>query len=227
MKETGLIFSTDMVKAIQDGRKTQTRRIIKPQPHEEEYLEVGNFTPALIDKDGEMYPADYQIFGAYTSDGELTWKCPYGQVGDRLWVRETFAIGSYTHKKWAEIHYKAGGSLLIFKGWNDWLEKNTQYGGSTVGDGDKWRSSRFIPKWASRITLEITEVRVERLNQITEEDAIAEGAIVKHSEDTDEAGYSFRLGFIDLWDSLNAKRGDWASNPWVWVISFKVFDDSR
>ena len=92
MKETGIIMSGNHPKLVMDGIKTQTRRVILPQPHEEEYLEVGKYTPALVDKDGEQYPADFEVFGASTLDGEIAWKCPYGQVGDRLYCRENYYI---------------------------------------------------------------------------------------------------------------------------------------
>ena len=85
MKERPILFSSSMVRAILNGSKSQTRRVIKPQP--DESIQVGHYHPALVDKDGEQYPGD-EVFGAYTEDGEYAWKCPYGQVGDRLWVRE-------------------------------------------------------------------------------------------------------------------------------------------
>ncbi|MBU2685748.1 MAG: hypothetical protein KKF27_21110, partial [Gammaproteobacteria bacterium] len=96
MSEKPIIFSGPMVKAILEGRKTMTRRVIKPQPdlglcefERYSHIHVGIYNPALVDKDGNLYPGD-EIFGAYTDDGEWGWKCPYGQPGDRLWVRETF-----------------------------------------------------------------------------------------------------------------------------------------
>jgi len=208
MKETGIIMSGNHPRLILDGIKTQTRRVIKPQPHEEEALEVGIYTPALIDKDGQLYPADYQLFGAYTLDGEITWKCPYGQVGDRLWVRETHFIGGIKPDEWA--WYKAGFD----------------------GDADAvvWRPSIHMPRWASRITLEITDIRVERVQNITEEDALVEGitkddAMVAHSEHDERVGMydiCYADAFQRLWDSLNAKRGySWEVNPFVWVLSFR------
>jgi len=198
-----IIFNTAMVKAILDGPKTQTRRVMKPQPYEEEYLVVGNYTPALVDKNGDQYPADYQLFGAYTEDGELTWKCPYGQVGDRIWVRETWGVtygwdndSPRDIGQRETIYYKAGGS--------------TNNEGTHLHDVRKWRPSIFMPRRASRITLEITEVRVEQLNCMTESDA--------HLEGVDNL-----VTFMLLWDRLNKKRGyEWESNCWVWVITFKL-----
>ena len=201
VKETPILFSTDMVKAILDGRKTMTRRIIKPQPHHEDSLECGTYTPALIDKDGMMYPADYQIFGAYTLDGEIGWKCPYGTIGDRLWVRETWCQPDLSDD---EVWYKASCD-------------------EDVIELIKWKPSIHIPKRYCRIWLEITNIRVERVQDITESDAIAEGSqlpIENLPKSCQQAVWSERQQFSRLWDSINLKSGSWESNPWVWVISF-------
>ncbi len=199
MKEKPILFSTDMVKAILEGRKTMTRRIIKPQPdlgidpfEGYSHITVGNYSPALIDKNGEMYPGE-EIFGAYTDDGEWGWKCPYGQVGGRLWVRET----------WKKLH-PIMDSKALYKA--DMMAPDL---------GKPWRPSIFMPRWASRILLEITEVRVERLNCMTESDVSAEGYET-------EVGAEPKPAFSVFWDSINAKRGyGWSVNPWVWVIEFK------
>ncbi|MBA7499230.1 hypothetical protein ES704_01970 [subsurface metagenome] len=181
MKERPIIFSTDMVKAILDDRKTQTRRIIK-------------WDIKLLATYPDRVEAHYIKNGIPTFCNDFLLHCPYGQVSNGLWVRET-----WQHIK-AGIAYKAS--------WNnkpDW----------------KWRSPLFMPRWASRITLEVTEVRVERVQGITPEDCILEGL--------DKAEYlkdiwkrTALTEFRIIWDSLNAKRGyGWDSNPWVWVISFK------
>ena len=170
MKERPIIFNTEMVKAILEGRKTQTRRVIKPQPS------------GII----------------------LVWEhCPYGQVGDRLWVRETWNAG---HDGQSLPVFKAGLSADLTKE----LEADELWSG--------WKPSIHMPRWASRITLEITEIRVERLQEITEEDAKAEGCVkqIKDGLIFDSAIHEYSW----LWDSLNAKY-PWESNPWVWVISFK------
>ena len=216
MKETGIIMSGNHPKLILDGIKTQTRRVLKPQPDLgldkfEQYhqIEVGKYHPSLVDKNGDMYPGD-EIFGAYTDDGEWGWKCPYGQVGDRLWVRETHKyFNSYMlgdHREDVQIvEFKDGVCRDISEKLDpDWWETHK------LG---KWRSARFLHKWASRITLEITEVRVERVQEITFDDVYREGI---------PRWLGSRPLFIKLWDSLNAKRGyGWEVNPWVWCISFK------
>ena len=171
MKERPIIFSTEMVRAILEGRKTQTRRVIKPQPEGMD----------------EVYFRDFRRdFGGR--------KCPHGQVGDGLWVKE--------------IYYQDPGGGIWYRADNDeWLQ-----------DHESWRTPLFMPRWASRITLEITGLRVERLQDITEEDAVTEGLPPREQTGFDTARYRYHI----LWDSLNAKRGyAWDSNPWVWVIEFK------
>ena len=200
MKETGIIMSGEHPKLILDEIKTQTRRVLRPQPdlgldsfESYGHIEVGKYHPTLVDKNGEEYPGE-EIFGAYTDDGEWGWKYPYGQVGDRLWVRETF---------WA----MADGKTIYYK--------------ATVPFPNfpfSWKPSIHMPRWASRITLEITDVRVERLQEISPLDIVAEGY--------DSFGIpSGVFWFKELWDSINAKRGyGWEVNPWVWVISFRRLD---
>jgi hypothetical protein len=222
MKERPILFSTEMVKAILDGRKTMTRRVVsfknsKPFDNSGSWPYVKKLddgTYMWSDAPDFSYPKDYLKDGV---------KCPYGQVGDRLWVRETWTVGGYTHKKDAEIVYKASEGEkhdLSIVPWNDWLESNTKYGGR-CGVIDKWRSSMFMPRWASRITLEITNIRVERLQDITDQDAIKEGIDFSCTRPNSQCGCN-RKSFSRLWDSINAKRGySWGSNPWVWVIEFK------
>jgi hypothetical protein len=163
-------------------------------------------------------------------------KCRYGQVGDRLWVRETFKIADYDRGFKVSANSYA---LIMFKDsqtkrchWNDWLEKNTRYGGSTLGDGDKWRPSIHMPRWASRITLEITGLRVERLQQITGQDALNEGIQTWYDNHPAEKLEGYVLDeaiapayFAVMWNEINAKRGySWETNPFVWCISFRKLD---
>lgn len=179
MKERPILFSTDMVKAILDDKKTMTRRVIK---HPEKYERIR----------------------------ECDFCCPYGKVGQRLWVRETWDSDcTCCNPKCNGVIYKAGYSGVIVP--------------------DKWRPSIFMPRWASRITLEITNIRVERLQEITEKDALAEGVDWYSIENKIEGIGRWIEGigrcqqaFRKLWDSINTKRGySWESNPWVWVISFR------
>lgn len=211
MPERPIIFSTEMVRAILEGRKTQTRRVIKPQPE---------FTPPPKGF-GSYKKEDYWGWGwrknkndwfcgvtqkQLTSDKGLLYpnRCPYA-VGDRLWVRETFWYCCEGCKK---AFYKADGFELG--------PNKVRIGGIECQvKNNKWKSSRFMPKWAARLWLEITEIRVERVGEITWQDIALEGIRGKHAVDTRET-------FVKLWDSLNAKRGfSWESNPWCWCISFR------
>jgi len=193
-----IIFNTQMVKAILDGRKTQTRRVVKPQPN-------------------KAWSGDPHIVDGRWADGECVsdLKVPYGQKGDRLWVRETFRVYRGTNS--AQIYYKASEphtGIQIDPSKVDTLKTYHP----------KWRPSIHIPRWASRITLEITDINVERIQDITDRGAKAEG--IRIFDNTPGKMYSYngalRDIFIDLWDSINYKRGHgWDINPWVWVISFK------
>ncbi|MHC4121982.1 MAG: hypothetical protein ACYSSI_00280 [Planctomycetota bacterium] len=221
MKERSIIFSTEMVRAILDGKKTQTRRVIKPQPvtKDEKYQD-----PPEIISDGTLYYSSLY----------LNIKCPYGKVGDRLWVRETFqpilakGIEIYDYEKY---DYKTGKGYEInyvaTNGAIEWIDGDDNI-------SQKCFPSIHMPKWATRIWLEITNIRVERVQDISEEDAKAEGVEPEKVRCRDLAGivyggnqwrdfWLYKAGFKTLWDSLNAKRGySWESNPWVWVIEFKV-----
>lgn len=173
-KERPILFSGEMVRAILEGRKTQTRRVMKPQPFD------------LI----KSWPAN-------PKNGQEI-HCPYGNASDRLWVRETFAEGGMI-RPGDKVSYAA-----------DW--------GEDARVIRRWKPSIFMPRWASRITLEITNVRVERLQEITAADAKAEGVEPFLNRDAT----AWRAGFQVGWDALNAKRGhSWEKNPWVWVIEFK------
>ncbi len=173
-----IIFNTDMVRAILDGRKTQTRRVIPRDV-------VTKNAIASIIRGGEL---------GFT-------KCPYGQVGSKLWVRETW--------------------VPTFQGL-DCLYKADETGKPSLFPVSGWKPSIHMPRWASRITLEITEVRVERLQEISEEDAIAEGIPPFAPNGKVQSSTIPCKHFSTLWDSLNAKRGyGWETNPWVWVISFR------
>lgn len=226
MKERPIIFNGEMVRAILDGRKTQTRRIMKKQP-----VLNGNL---------------YEVFGAAWSKGvtsvpavpghSLSTRCPFGEVGDRIWVRETFAAFDADWKfpgrphdlkdgPWPNVIYPASGSGVL---------------------PVTLRPSIHMPRWASRITLEITGVRVERLNDISHEDAGREGV---HTEVLDqtvvarnyaaedeffqfwsesmphyvEMNELFRASFHSLWQSIYGEES-WQANPWVWVIDFRLIE---
>ncbi|EMH4096143.1 hypothetical protein RG660_004179 [Serratia marcescens] len=219
MKERPVIFNSEMVRAILDGRKTQTRRVMKVQPSEHFHpmnmsLELDYsarwYTPGVVDKDGYLKPAKNQIFGVAGEDEGYA--CPFGAVGERLWVRETFMdlTGTgieATTGKFEGFAYRADTPAGSY---GDEVRK--EY-------GLKWTPSLHMPRKACRILLEITAVRVERLNDISEEDARAEGvAPSQHIITPPEALY--RVGFLNLWQSIYGEES-WSANPWVWVIEFK------
>lgn len=191
IRERPIIFSGPMVRAILDGRKTQTRRVVLPQPSSG--VRRSPFVPSgLEDGHGrEMRPRYY--------------------VGDRVWVRETFTLAvnpddSPSEGEDAEPH-------AIYRA--DWDDRK---GWPVVTDGSEfqWSPSIHMPRWASRLTLEITGVRVERLQAITTHDIGAEGINLSNNHQ------GARNEYRQLWDALNAKRGySWDSNPWVWVLSFR------
>lgn len=201
MKERPILFSGPMVRAILDGRKTQTRRAVKPQPTK---LAGPNFDGLWSD----------------TIDPVVRYfACPYGQPGDRLWVKETF-VPTTDGKNYV---YRADARDRSGYRWTS----------ITPDDKDvKWKPSIFCTRAASRIALKITDVRAERLQDISEADAISEGI----DRDTTGVGWarytpgwpthgivtgaSARDSYASLWESINGKNS-WAANPWVWVIVFK------
>ncbi|KMN08899.1 hypothetical protein [Pseudomonas helleri] len=208
IKERPILFSAPMVRAILEGRKTVTRHPVKAtKAHADGFM--------MLDHGKGWRP--YNAFGDFASDHEgmeYPIACPYGKLGDRLWVRETCFINDYREasvpeqeRADCEIHYRADG-IPDFEGEEELI---------------RWRPSIHMPRWASRILLEVTDVRVERLQDITEEQALAEG-IKKHSD----GGYHVEDGkhfsdspvesFACLWSSVG---GDWDANPWVWCVSFK------
>lgn len=197
MKERPILFSGPMVRALLDGRKTQTRRVIKPQP------EHGLHPCGWVSSGWALASAPTDVCPIHGCTCDEV-KCPFGIPGDRLYVRETWAQGiSYTPSL-RRIAYRA-----------------------TEPDLDAtWKPSIHMPRAASRISLEITEVRVERLQAITPADAEAEGITVEQA-----ARFIFNQVDIaplvqkyrELWNGLNATRGyGWDANPWVWALTFTV-----
>ena len=200
-KERPILFSAPMVRAILDGRKTQTRRVVK-FPHPPEGWHVNN--------------------------------CPYGIVGDRLWVREslTHITNDPVHAQPCDVHCYTASIPHGMSSANPY-EPNYLF----PNDGlpvlqPKNTPAIFMPRWASRLTLEIVDVRVERLQEISAKDILAEGAVARAHDD--QFGHNPVSAFdgkcyLDLrslwahgWDSINAKRGyGWDKNPWVWVIEFR------
>lgn len=195
MKERPIIFNDEMVRAILDGRKTQTRRIMKAQPRNAIAVDDCGF--------GEFVPVYEEDGRPHGIRGPETMACEYGKPGHRLWVRETFVLTQHNKPVYCADCRDADGYF--------WSEAAADR--SAV----KWKSARHMPRWASRITLEITGVRVERLNDLSEEDAIAEG-VERPQEGTPICNAS--LWFRVLWESIFG-QGSWGANPWVWVIEFR------
>lgn len=185
MKERPILFSGPMVRAILDGSKTQTRRIFKGTTEHK-----GPYNPAYME-------AHQQANGW----GSI---CPYGTPGDRLWVRETWAV---QHEYDAAAPSEIGASAQ----WH--------YAATEDLGGLRKRPSIFLPRRGSRILLEITDVRVQRLQEISEEDARAEGAIGALNDSIGD-NWCAREAFAALWESING-TGSWDANPWVWAITFQ------
>ena len=202
MRERPIIFSDPMVRAILDGRKTQTRRIVKPIGNDDRFV--------MLDYGSGWWPYRSNYGESHMKgDKEIPHACPYGQPGDRLWVREAWAYNPYDDRVW----YRA----------TDELPSKDEYGPL------RWLASIHMARADSRITLEITGVRVEPLQNITEADAIAEGVTPKWEPGCSgrlmEAlnGFSFRpaaSAYLDLWEQINGP-GSASANPWVWVIQFE------
>ena len=193
MKERPILFSAPMVRAILAGQKTQTRRVVKPQPD-----------PGCVGHFGLGNP--------FVRTAERNVGCPYGQPGDRLWVRETWrefidseCVDGVRHELGRDVLYRADGDSSKFA----------------------WRPSIFMPRWASRINLEVVHVRVEKLQDISEADAIAEGAPGGHGS---IPGYLYAATphehYRHIWESING-TGSWDANPWVWVVEFKRIEPPK
>lgn len=227
MKCLPILFSGPMVRAILDGLKTQTRRVIKPQPPMGcRYVINGAHAHALCmaEVDGHTL-----LVPPTPTSIDHRMACPYGKPGDRLWVRETCWIwGKWTRngltktgrQKW---RFKLLGKSGTYDKPTTNPAKREAAPGQDGAQGWAYRHARYMPRWASRITLEVTSIRVERLQAITEEDAIAEGA--RQWETIPEGMHSARYTFANLWQSINGARPgcSWDDNPWVWVIGFRRF----
>lgn len=228
VQERPILFSAPMVRAILDGSKTQTRRVVKPQPkHRLVEPKVGltiGMDPA--DDGGIWYDADGVGPGVPVR--------PPWRIGDRLWVRETFGFGTRPcpREGWRDgLEYRADAHNL---GEHDLVPLYPIRAPSTVDipsmmERDGWRPSIHMPRWASRILLEVTDVRVERVQEISDKDCAAEGVEVEYCCTGFECGcYGQpieppRHYFAALWDSINGKREgcSWDDDPWTWVVSFR------
>ena len=194
MKETGMLFTSQMVRAILEGRKTQTRRVAKPVKHPD----LGNlYTPGALAMGREPQHV-------------IDRACPLGQPGDRIYVRETarscraYEVQGYPPSQW--------GNKPI------WFEADGTPPGAETAWATKATPAIHLPMFAARIWLEVTSVRVERIQEITPVDCIAEGAWPVEQRELGR-GHEAVSAFRELWESTG---GDWDANPWVWAIDFKV-----
>ncbi|MFW4932797.1 hypothetical protein [Pseudomonas aeruginosa] len=217
-RERPILFNDQMVRAILEGRKTVTRRVMKPQPTPSK--DGGHHWPCNVHQ--SMLHVEREL-----QNGEGCWcglaeaACPFGKPGERLWVREAWTIdllAAYSTEKGYdseyELRYRADDAAREIHVAPSEPDPYLALYDSQRGD---WRPSIHMPRWASRVLLEITAVRVERLQDITPNQCIAEGAWREKDKELGR-GQEAIAAFADLWRSTG---GDWDANPWVWVIEFK------
>ncbi|WP_318591009.1 hypothetical protein [Enterobacter kobei] len=220
MKERGMIFNGEMVRAILDGRKTQTRRVI---------ANVGNDNCLPLQKRTKTKDGIY----THVIDAPIYGLCPFGKIGDRIWVRETWSdvnldgAPAVAYRADDEVYdLMEDKSLLDEDGAFNYQDPRVRkyqfaawHSDLISGIEGDWRPSIHMPRWASRLTLEITCVRVERLRDLSEDDAKSEG--ITPPSGGVLPGWEYRINFRDLWMSIYG-ADNWEANPWVWVIEFKV-----
>lgn len=228
MKERGMIFNAEMVRAILDGRKTQTRRPVKYQPVPSDILPALVFPRSKADT-LSAHPSGYIYPHAID---EIIEMCPHGVPGDRLWVRETWADASHDdglcicyradkYRKDVTSNFSATFGNFGYGNWAADIENGTE---------GRWKPSIHMPRWASRITLKITDIRVERVQDISEEGAVSEGfqaipGFKWHTFEQAAAGvpmhdHTAKDAFEAFWCDRYGE-GSWDNNDWVWVIEFK------
>jgi hypothetical protein len=217
MKETPILMCAEMVRATMKDRKTNTRRILRPQPvvfadHMEWRCKKAWYTTRNV----HWNPIDNAFRDAIECGG-----CPHGQPGDRLWVKENWRVRGPHTDRYKPVDIAANCSHFEIA-----YEADIAWNKDTYG---KLRPSIFLPRSLSRITIEITDVKVERVQDITERDALAEGVAIDKGNAYHVAGHdgvwahaTARGCFETLWDSLNKARGfGWETNPWVWCLTFR------
>lgn len=197
MKARPILFKPDMVRAILEGRKAQTRRAMKIQPPTEAHQILTVISSTDRKKEGKSHwgVMDETKTRILKSDPRY-FSCPYGAPGDLLWVRESWGIIDDNTVVTGAAAYRATDPMAL----------------------DKWRPSIHMPRWASRLTLEITDVRVERLQDISEDDAECEG--VTPATPPEQTGARHKPAFRHLWEDINGEES-WSANPWVWVVEFE------
>jgi hypothetical protein len=231
MNDKPILMQGEMVRATLEGRKTQTRRVVNPQPPHENC----RFTTILESTDKRNDGKHVWLHADRPKSESKAFRNPYGQPGDLLWVRETWKYSDWTEDGMPWIRYSTDGQFILHEGVPDeWGEKVLDIW-ADLSDPDnysidnraadrRWRPSIHMPRWASRLTLLIEDVRVERVQDITVADAAAEGCEWPAGAGAD-AQVMGGHEFADLWDSINAKRGyGWDANPWVWVIEYRAIE---
>lgn len=233
MKARPILFSGPMVRALLDGRKTQTRRVVKPQPSSR-YGDMPADAKALMPCKEHPDLWCIQSFAAgvtqymkavpFSSADGIEYfreRCPYGKPGDLLWVRESWR--PWNHEElWYCVNYRADDACLKPKISDENEGGKFEFGCDQAERGEKtsWRPSIHMPRWASRLTLEITGVRVEKLQDISEVDAVAEGYPLEF-EKMGRPAPDPRYWYTSAWETINGPMS-WVENPWVWVIEFAV-----
>jgi len=236
MKERPILFSGPMVRAILEGRKTQTRRAVKLGRFPESTWKLTPVAGGLHRTSHDGIVLSVPSGGLSKSMQDAIIRSPYGQPGDRLWVRETWAPHADDGQCFVNYETRRKGNGEISEPGHVRPEIFYRADG---GDPfiNNWRPSIHMPRWASRITLEVTEVRVQRLQELSEEDAQREGVEYvprglwrdyRLSSATEDDFHILlpRRSFMSLWDSINGEHPGrfWDANPWMWAISFKVVE---
>lgn len=239
MKERPILFNAPMVRAILDGSKTQTRRVLKKQPYVSRTnppsfsdIEVGDLfvCPDMLPTGPERgrVIAECTSAGTYHCMGQTAFAekhSPYGVSGDRLWVRETWSCDFANHYPCDPVWYAADDDRRLDIEVRDGV-RGIYSPESGVMVPFRWRPSIHMPRWASRITLEITGVRVERLQDISYDDARAEGWNPSADDGKNPNPLDPKSWFLNLWSQINGPDS-WTANPWVWVIEFKRVDGAK
>lgn len=237
VKERPILFKGDMVRAIMEGGKTQTRRVVKPQP-EDNGTGRWSYIVSSTDKASEdcfEFSIQDPSGNKHTNRGReratFSKRSPFGQPGDHLWVREAWAHDAPTLEDCRRRHEDISGGLLGYGPYYLADVKADGFDNDGTWRGDlTWRPSIHMPRWASRILLEVVSVRVERLQEITAEGITSEGVKTLGEEMwgrrwfVGAPGKAFtdaQAAFRNTWDSLAAPGFNWADNPWVWAVEFK------
>jgi len=220
MREHPILMSGEMIRAILDGRKTQTRRVMNPQPPEWVLIQFAQSFLKWPPSEGNNRVFRWGM-NTYSP------KCRYGRPGHRLWVRETWHTDT-TNLDRAQAEHEDAISLspISYRADTAFHSDLMPEDVLPVDAGWCWRPSIHMPRWASRLMLEVVSVKVERIKDISPMDCIAEGITRSTSPYFSDRADDERTWFRDLWDSINAKRGfGWDVNPWVWVVEFKKVNE--